>query len=372
MFRGSRPGERRGGRQRDTPNRRTVLTNRILTIGLEHPTAPRRDFLLALVKDEKLPADIRVAVAPRCFPPKRTRSHRRGRPRAPADAIISPNAVAEGGSAGTVPAMRDWDPQAIEALIGIVQGATADPKARRKAALKIAESLLPKAAKKAKLLLDEYGFLIRPSLAAAYRDNEHKLEALLKDPSRDIPANALMIKKLHVRSDAVRRRIQVPCPSKSTYGFEQALKDEVRLHQLGRLRRAETPLTEAQDAEEAHVKARYDAFAASPEMIARRCCKALEDAERQFNKSRSAGFDVTPLSPRARSELAVFRVAYPRFIPNIPETEKFYYDPFFDFYQAPNGNFYPPDSKLRPGAPDAGIDPWDDKSFRANSAHGPR
>jgi hypothetical protein len=44
-------------------------------------------------------------------------------------------------------------------------------------------------------------------------------------------------------------------------------------------------LTEAQDAEEAHVKARYDAFAASPEMIARRCCEAPKDAERQFNKS---------------------------------------------------------------------------------------
>jgi hypothetical protein len=60
---------------------------------------------------------------------------------------------------------------------------------------------------------------------------------------------------------------------------------------------------------------------------------------------------VAPLSPRARSELAVFRVAYPRFIPNIPETEKFYYDPFFDFCRAPNWNFYPPDSKLRPVAP---------------------
>jgi hypothetical protein len=30
MPRGSQPGERRGGRQRATPNRRTVLINRIL------------------------------------------------------------------------------------------------------------------------------------------------------------------------------------------------------------------------------------------------------------------------------------------------------------------------------------------------------
>ena len=37
MLRGSKPGERRGGRKRATPNKRTVLTDRILSIGLEHP-----------------------------------------------------------------------------------------------------------------------------------------------------------------------------------------------------------------------------------------------------------------------------------------------------------------------------------------------
>ena len=76
MLRGSRPGERRGGRKRDTPNRRTILTDRILSIGLDHPTASRRAFLHKLVKDRKLPADTRMAVAPKCFPPKRTPSSR--------------------------------------------------------------------------------------------------------------------------------------------------------------------------------------------------------------------------------------------------------------------------------------------------------
>jgi hypothetical protein len=154
MLRGSRPGERRGGRKRSTPNRRTILTDRILAIGLDYPAASRREFLHKLVKDQKLPADTRMAMAPKCFPPKRTPSSRRGRPRALAGnrTSVAQKDLAEVGSAGTalVPAMQDWNPEALDALFGIVQDATADPKARRYAALKIAQFLLPKAPQRAK------------------------------------------------------------------------------------------------------------------------------------------------------------------------------------------------------------------------------
>jgi hypothetical protein len=61
MLRGSRPGERRGGRTQGTPNQRTILRDRILSIGLDHPAASQRAFLLKLVKDRKLPADTRMA-----------------------------------------------------------------------------------------------------------------------------------------------------------------------------------------------------------------------------------------------------------------------------------------------------------------------
>ena len=150
MLRGSRPGERRGGRKRDTPNRRTILRDRILSIGLDHPAASQRAFLVKLVKDRKLPADTRMAVAPQCFPPRRTRSLRTGRPRALGGSrtTIAQEALATEGSAvaskgsqtpAVVAAIRDWNPQALDALLGVVQDATANPKARRKAALKIAE-----------------------------------------------------------------------------------------------------------------------------------------------------------------------------------------------------------------------------------------
>src|SRR5579863_2867091 len=181
MLRGSRPGERRGGRKRDTPNRRTLLTNAILSIGSDQPTASWRGFLLKLVKDQKLPADTRMAVVPKCFPPKRTRSSRTGWsqplaglrtniPQEASDKVDSGLAFKGSQMPVTVLAGRDWNPRALDALFGVVRDATADPKARRKAARTIAEFLLPKVGKKAKILPDEYGFSVNPNLASAYRD----------------------------------------------------------------------------------------------------------------------------------------------------------------------------------------------------------
>jgi hypothetical protein len=360
MLRGSRPGERRGGRKRGTPNSRTILRDRILSIGLDRPAASQRAFLLKLVKDRKLPAETRMAVAPNCFPPKRTRSSRTGRPRALAGGTIAQEALATAGSgvasngSQTVLAMRDWTPQALDALFGVVQDATANPKARRKAALKIAEFLLPKAGKKAKVIPDEYGFAINPNLASAYSDIRLELRALVNEPTRKIPAIAEKIKKLEARSDAIRRRLELPCPSK--YGDKEAANDWVRLMEFTSLRDNETALTEAQKAEEAHLRARFDVFSASPESIARRRREALQDAERQFKKSRLTGeFCAAPLSRKDRNELKLLRWLYPEPKRNLSQLDDDEFDryrdhPFADELPAPDGNFYPRHSKLRAAA----------------------
>src|SRR5436309_11931250 len=63
MPRGSKPGERRGGRQRAIPNRRTVLTNRILAAAAGNPASTANELVLSLAQDQGLPADIRLAIA---------------------------------------------------------------------------------------------------------------------------------------------------------------------------------------------------------------------------------------------------------------------------------------------------------------------
>jgi hypothetical protein len=332
MLRGSKPGEHRGGRKPHTPNRRTILVDRILSIGSEHPRLLPHGFLLRLVKDPKLPADTRMALAPKSFPLKRIHESRTRR---------------QGAAPVSVP--QEWTPLTLDALFGIVQDATADAKARRKAALKIAEFLLPKVAKKAKVLPDEYGFLVNPNLASAYRDIQLELQALVTGPSGKIPAIAEKIKKLEARSDAIRRRLQVPCPTK--YTNNEAADDHARLLQYASLRDDKFPLTETQKVEEAHRRVRFDVFAYSPEQVARRRREALQEAERRFERNRGIG-RAAPLSRAERNELSLLRWLYPKQsvarsqLDDTFEIEMYRDHPFRDEYS--DGNYYPQLSKVRP------------------------
>jgi hypothetical protein len=344
MLRGSKPGERRGGRKQDTPNRRTILVDRILSIGSEHPGLFPHGFLLRLVKDPKLPADTRMALAPKSFPLKRIHDARTRRQ-----------------AAAPVSVPREWTPLTLDALFGIVQDATADAKTRRKAALKIAEFLLPKVPKKAKTLPDEYGFLVNPNLASAYRDIQLELRALMTGPTHNIPAIAEKIKKLEARSDAIRRRLQVPCPTK--YTNNEAADDYAKLLQFASLRESGGPLSETQKAEEAHRRVRFDVFAHIPEQVFRRRLTVLEGAELRSQKSRvfKDSF-ASPLSPKDQRELERLRWHYskssrsifqhdggePAMSDSREEYELSYYHPFKDEWPSVNGNFYPPHSKVRP------------------------
>ncbi|MGC2124662.1 MAG: hypothetical protein WA652_17575 [Xanthobacteraceae bacterium] len=349
MLRGSKPGERRGGRKRATPNKRTVLTDRILSIGLEHPDLFAQGFLLKLVKDPKLPADIRMALAPKSFPLKRVREPRTGR------------SGARGGDIAPAPVSvpREWTPLTLDALFGVVQDAAADAETRRKAALKIAEFLLPKVAKKAKTLPDEYGFRVNPELAGEYRDIQLELRSLSNGPTRKIPAIAAKIKKLEARSDAIRQRLQVPCPTK--YRIDEAVKDYVKLAEFAQLRYDETALTETQKAEEAHRRVRFDVFAYCPEQVGRRRLSVLQDQERRSQRSRVFGdFVASSLSAKDQKEFERLRWFYSKSSRSIfqrgeadrretrEELELSYYHPFKGEWPSWNGNLYPPQSKVRP------------------------
>ena len=67
MTRGSKPGERRGGRKRATPNRKTLVRERLLAIASANPTAAAHELLLLLVNDWALPADARLTAGRRIF-----------------------------------------------------------------------------------------------------------------------------------------------------------------------------------------------------------------------------------------------------------------------------------------------------------------
>ena len=63
MPRGSKPGERRGGRQRGTPNKKTALMNAAIAAAAANPAISPPDFLLGLMRDPNASSELRIRAA---------------------------------------------------------------------------------------------------------------------------------------------------------------------------------------------------------------------------------------------------------------------------------------------------------------------
>jgi hypothetical protein len=68
MPRGSKPGERRGGRQPGTPNKKTALVNAAFDAATSNPDLSPLDFLLGVMRDASLPPDWRIKAAQTALP----------------------------------------------------------------------------------------------------------------------------------------------------------------------------------------------------------------------------------------------------------------------------------------------------------------
>jgi hypothetical protein len=80
MPRGSKPGERRGGRQRGTPNKKTTLWNAAISAATANPSSSPLDFLLRLMRDPNLTLDLRVDLATTAAPFVHGKPKRLGQP----------------------------------------------------------------------------------------------------------------------------------------------------------------------------------------------------------------------------------------------------------------------------------------------------
>jgi len=168
MPRGSKPGERRGGRQRATPNRRTVLANRILAVTADTPASTLNGLIIVLAKDQRLPADIRMAAA--------RKASLFGSLRSIGNRSAAPNGHGSKPETKAGPDRNKEDPKAAKAglatdlLIAIARDTTANAADRRNAASQIAEFFLPKDTRgkkprRGKFPSDECGFAVDLELA---------------------------------------------------------------------------------------------------------------------------------------------------------------------------------------------------------------
>ncbi len=349
------PGERRGGRTRATPNRSTILADRIMVVLDGSPMASPKERLSKLVYDAELPADIRMTVAQIAFPDRAggVRRTRRAKSEIPVEIMSQ--------------AARD-------ALLGIVSDASAPAKARRKAAAKLATYFLPKLPvnKRWRFTADECGFAINAEIAREYRAIDFELRALKRHPNRDFPEIAQRIRKLQARVNAIRQRLQCPPPKDDGdkdaiyqrlrgpplmgYGDKEFSEDWIRLETFARKRDAGIALSTEEDAEEAHRNARYDCYAEGPEQTARHRRRHLEAADDLFRRNRLFKVGRTaPLSRKERNDLWLLRWLYPPLHSKSHlsaeaqaevDANKAIGHPFGDEKPAADGNLYPHDFKI--------------------------
>jgi hypothetical protein len=65
---GSKPGERRGGRQPGTPNKKTALINAAFDAATSNPDLSPLDFLLEVMRDSSISPDQRIKAALAALP----------------------------------------------------------------------------------------------------------------------------------------------------------------------------------------------------------------------------------------------------------------------------------------------------------------
>ena len=369
MPRGSKPGERRGGRQRATPNKRTVLTERILAVASANPTASFDELVAILIKDKTLPASSRVAIARKWSPAARQRSvHDRSKKPAGAFQAIERTAPnkSDHRAANTTPQSKTGaSPDASTAanfamlpvLFSIAQDSATTAAERRQAASELAHYFLPKNPTKKKSRRrnfppDEYGFVVDPGLARELRDTKLELACLPHSSKKRSPyATAQKASKLQARIKEIHGLLQCPCPSKYRLKYYvdgaevegEIVRDNDRLRMLRKRRVDKMIFTPEEDLEEAIRTARYDSFIESPEMAARQRLAVL----RQSKRATDGGYG-PPLLPAQEAALRVLGLLYPLPPSSEPSEAALAEHPFRDLPIAEDNNLSSPHSPKRP------------------------
>ncbi len=278
MPRGSRPGERRGGRQRGTPNKKTLRKNAVFLAAAAEPNRSNRsplEFMLALVRDPQVPLDLRLEMAAAAAPfvHARPEAMRNKRP----DPLDLRDRLGDTGDLryGKLEAKPDADGGGAEGgrlspldfLLGVMSDPTATPRQRVKAAAVAARyKHAPAGATEAPSIIvveDKFGFKVDPELARAERDDRLRESRLGEFKKGSADANAAEPELEQIRKRRAERLAPVKFPDGYTYGDRE--DDQKRLGELYSKRLSRKKLTPEEDAEEAHLAVRVLHPEAKPE-----------------------------------------------------------------------------------------------------------
>ena len=202
MPRGSKPGERRGGRQRGTPNKTKVLKDAVIAAaGVSSGSSPL-DFMLRLMRSPNLPADLRIDMAKSAAPlvhvRRRDKTVNQRKPTLQRPASTPPwwvgprvtfrlSSVPSKSSAQKMDAkLNATEPEGeadlspLDYLLSVMTDAEAEPRLRIKAARVAAPYLhanaLPRPDQMSLVIDDPFGF--DPAVSAEIREDVRRIGEL--------------------------------------------------------------------------------------------------------------------------------------------------------------------------------------------------
>jgi hypothetical protein len=295
MPRGSKPGERRGGRQRGTPNKKTALRNVAIGAADLDPNISLRDFMLGLMRNSDLPLADRFTAAQAALPllhPKLTMGRAKEgtsgeygydqcdvnvKEKSDSEARVIVTEKSESGARvtptrqeageGVATRTKGVDLSPLDLFLEVMRDPEAPFDLRTKAARIVAPFVHPKpASRKPGLVInDPHGFVVDSVAAREVRDAHRRFLRLFQT----VHMRGWEDKRHH---DAYGRYKDMAwslgrsteCPT--SYTSEDEDKDLGRRDELfEKWRQGNFPhqLTPEEDAEEAHLYARIEAFGAA-------------------------------------------------------------------------------------------------------------
>jgi hypothetical protein len=256
MPRGSQPGERRGGRQRGTPNKKTLLKNAAIDAAVVNPNVSPLSFLLGLMRNEGLPMALRIDIAATAAPlfhakPKAIAGNDRSGPKRGEDEIelvVKPRPEEGASDAGLSP---------LEFLQSVMTDPATPPQLRIRAArisapFRHGKPIEPVADTADMISKDKFGFVVDQRLARELRDLVVAQWWTRYRRKED--------EDLNRQVSELRNKLPRPPPS---YGGEQAMGDKFRMVQYWADRvtqKHQVKLSAEEDAAISHACFRFLAF----------------------------------------------------------------------------------------------------------------
>jgi hypothetical protein len=321
MPRGSKPGERRGGRQRGTPNKKTALRNAAIGAAVDPNISPR-DFMLGLMRNCDLPLADRFTAAQAALPlvhPKLTTgrtndasSGEYGYDRCDVNVKRKSESTARviptrGTGNGIATRTKDADLSPLDFFLETMRNPEVPVHVRTKAARIAAPFLHPKpASRKPGLVInDPYGFVIDLEAAREVRDEyrrHFRFFQTLHMRSRDDTQHWVALQRYQELEWSLGQSTECPTCYTSVDEHED-LERRDELFKKWMYGQRPHQLTPEEDAEEAHLYGRIAAFrvARSRDLKRMRALKELGDKRTADEQSELDAFEARHRHVRSNS-----------------------------------------------------------------------